>query len=970
MLCSGGVHGACAPLDTPLAAQHSHCRDCCEYFASTVGSSWPLTLFDSALGRAGAFRFVRNGTLLAAPAGFDVVDDPRLCWGRISDFKIATITSTGSTQECLEDHLRHGSTLIVDAAERFDPTLRELIAIAEDKTGRLTTANVYVTPTSNVGFNWHWDFTDAWVVQLLGSKVWELCFPETANRNPVHGSYAMASTFTTALPHEVNQLHPTASSTWAYERFENQFQTASVSEWQALAQASAAVPQGESQHPTTVCQTITLHAGDTLSFQRGVLHAPRSLDGVSIHATISTPAKEFTIHAALEKWLIGLQSASSDVILSHKVRAEGTTSELERLLDEYLRVEYDAQGPLPMLDPDLARPTADDAEVPPTVIIGVMELLRTAHVHMDQPSVLRGVLDATRPDARWDAVLQRLQVGLEAAELLLNTSVDHPTLVLGPKEACISVMQRQDARWADSPPPRSKMSLEYAVTIMAGTSELPLPSWVIDLLTEEHAAVASSVAAQLMEQKRMQRTARHGYKSHLHHAARLQMAELRCKLLRDRGVQHIVRKQLLPAVHALLDFLADLRVALEPTAAAGTAATSHQPVRTSCHLNHFLLPPRLRGSVFQQLMTAVVAQLHLFRRARTRPVTRQSAELTSFQPKLNARSGSVPWIRRMKQDVFDLMASSLHMCAHVSSHQLALTTLHAFFRSRSDDATALFGAGPELDASPGGLSVQAGNVPSARHAFVQLSLSGRPLRALSLDMCSWLEVLDAWYDTWRVVDAVATYPNDWAGADDATDAPTAGKTSNVYDSHMDVKVDTSAGGRHTGRRSRWRRKPREELEAIVTPNAGASTPDTTAARPTASSSNLSGGSVQTSSIAPCSHQSAQAATLLRVQVSLHSDVSLLLLPARIADEVVDKACQHKGDPWKDVRRRLNQLLASQLHGDVKIMKDDSPPGSPCMAWFFPWLPRLAAYLALPGVQVSYGSIVVPDLLVVFTCDDA
>jgi ribosomal protein L16 Arg81 hydroxylase len=76
--------------------------------------------------------------------------------------------------DVVADYLRHGATIRVRSAERFDPQLGVLLkGIERCFVGRCD-GNIYLTPPAKSGFPPHFDITDVFVVQLAGKKHWRI----------------------------------------------------------------------------------------------------------------------------------------------------------------------------------------------------------------------------------------------------------------------------------------------------------------------------------------------------------------------------------------------------------------------------------------------------------------------------------------------------------------------------------------------------------------------------------------------------------------------------------------------------------------------------------------------------------------------------------------------------------------------------------------------------------------------------
>jgi hypothetical protein len=78
----------------------------------------------------------------------------------------------------LADRLRGGRTAIVNQIDQYDAALGELCEDLERAYGTRVAVNCYVSYGTAEGFGAHWDDHDVIVLQLLGSKYWELRGPD------------------------------------------------------------------------------------------------------------------------------------------------------------------------------------------------------------------------------------------------------------------------------------------------------------------------------------------------------------------------------------------------------------------------------------------------------------------------------------------------------------------------------------------------------------------------------------------------------------------------------------------------------------------------------------------------------------------------------------------------------------------------------------------------------------------------
>lgn len=73
--------------------------------------------------------------------------------------------------------LRRGSTVVIDDLQETNQLLYELCSAFERQFKESVSANAYVTRGPGAGFNTHWDAHEIFVIQVEGSKRWELYAP-------------------------------------------------------------------------------------------------------------------------------------------------------------------------------------------------------------------------------------------------------------------------------------------------------------------------------------------------------------------------------------------------------------------------------------------------------------------------------------------------------------------------------------------------------------------------------------------------------------------------------------------------------------------------------------------------------------------------------------------------------------------------------------------------------------------------
>jgi ribosomal protein L16 Arg81 hydroxylase len=134
-----------------------------------------------------------------------------------------------------------GATVVLQGLHRLWPPLIEFVRQAVDDLGHPAQANAYITPSSNRGFDAHYDVHDVFVLQIAGRKRW--------------------------IVHQPVYEHPLPSQPWTQHR-------------PAIAQRVA---------DDAVMDTV-LRAGDALYLPRGWVHSAQALDTTSIHLTIGVSA--------------------------------------------------------------------------------------------------------------------------------------------------------------------------------------------------------------------------------------------------------------------------------------------------------------------------------------------------------------------------------------------------------------------------------------------------------------------------------------------------------------------------------------------------------------------------------------------------------------------------------------------------------------------------------------------------------
>jgi ribosomal protein L16 Arg81 hydroxylase len=134
-------------------------------------------------------------------------------------------------------HFAAGATISISHLQECLPELAALCRAAEKVFSGHFQTNIYLSPPNAQGFKTHFDSHDVFVLQIAGSKIWTL--NDTGIELPLHG-----------------------------QRFEPGVHTAGP-----------------------VTQEFTLKRGDLLYCPRGLYHAARSTDEVSLHITLGLIGK-------------------------------------------------------------------------------------------------------------------------------------------------------------------------------------------------------------------------------------------------------------------------------------------------------------------------------------------------------------------------------------------------------------------------------------------------------------------------------------------------------------------------------------------------------------------------------------------------------------------------------------------------------------------------------------------------------
>jgi hypothetical protein len=187
----------------------------------------------------------------AIPTGYvDIFDGGQL--RRLVDVQ----NKSGKTSlAVITENLQKGATIRVRDADKFDAQLSHFVKDVQRYFAAASQINVYLTPPSEAGFPPHFDTTDVFIVQCVGSKEWKI-FHEYTNKTEL----------------------PVMETPWDADRFK----------------------------PSGPDESITLRPGDVLYLPRGAMHEAFCAERESMHLTISIASLTFadliakTLRAAAE----------------------------------------------------------------------------------------------------------------------------------------------------------------------------------------------------------------------------------------------------------------------------------------------------------------------------------------------------------------------------------------------------------------------------------------------------------------------------------------------------------------------------------------------------------------------------------------------------------------------------------------------------------------------------------------------
>ena len=172
--------------------------------------------------------------------------------------------SAQSDLAVVTEYLRRGATVRVRDLDRFDARLNRFVGEVRRLFTGQAQINAYLTPPARAGFPPHFDTTDVFIVQCVGSKQWEI-FHDYSNKKEL----------------------PLMGTRWDPDRF----------------------------RPSAPAEAMTLRPGDVLYLPRGAMHQAFCTERESVHLTISLVP--LTLGDFLGKVLA--QAAENDIELRRRL---------------------------------------------------------------------------------------------------------------------------------------------------------------------------------------------------------------------------------------------------------------------------------------------------------------------------------------------------------------------------------------------------------------------------------------------------------------------------------------------------------------------------------------------------------------------------------------------------------------------------------------------------------------------------
>jgi ribosomal protein L16 Arg81 hydroxylase len=160
----------------------------------------------------------------------------------------------GGRRDTALDRYRRGATIRVRGVQRRWAPLQALCRNLEQDLGVAVLANLYWTPPDSQALAAHWDGHDVLVLQIAGSKRWQV--------------YDAPVALATDLP-----------PTFAFERARPPLPPGAFRHWTAH-------PAPDAFGPEAPAREIELRAGDLLYLPRGHGHEARAAETMSMHVTL------------------------------------------------------------------------------------------------------------------------------------------------------------------------------------------------------------------------------------------------------------------------------------------------------------------------------------------------------------------------------------------------------------------------------------------------------------------------------------------------------------------------------------------------------------------------------------------------------------------------------------------------------------------------------------------------------------
>ena len=88
--------------------------------------------------------------------------------------KFKSYKSVTEGLEAVLDDMRAGGTLVLDQLHHREPKLAFLCRVLAAELGHRFQTNLYLTPSNGKGFTAHWDNHDVFILQVVGSKNWNI----------------------------------------------------------------------------------------------------------------------------------------------------------------------------------------------------------------------------------------------------------------------------------------------------------------------------------------------------------------------------------------------------------------------------------------------------------------------------------------------------------------------------------------------------------------------------------------------------------------------------------------------------------------------------------------------------------------------------------------------------------------------------------------------------------------------------